>query len=542
MTHAPVLTDAQIRRIRRVSKLRQVKAGQVLYQPNDETPAVYIVLSGGVRISAISAGQQHELITYLERQFSGDLLMISGRRSIYRCEAIADGSLLELEATALCSLINKDSELGDVFMNAFLARRALFRESGKGNVVVVGSKYSTETFSIREFLARDGHPFSYFDIETDTVSQELLDHFDTGIDHIPVVICNDEVLRRPSVRLIAETLGFNSEVEDTLPKDLVIVGAGPAGLAAAVYAASEGLRVLVVEKMAPGGQAGSSSKIENYLGFPTGISGQELMGRAIAQAEKFGARIVVARTVSQLHCDDRPYRVTLDDGQEIQTRSIILATGAQYNRPALTNLNEFAGCGIYYNATSMEADLCSEEHVIVVGGGNSAGQAAVFLAQKTSGVTMLVRSNTLADTMSRYLVQRIEENPNIHVRYCTELTALHGEAHLETVTWADKYSGQEMTRPIRHVFVMAGASPKTAWLSGCLALDNDGFVLTGLDLEHLSPPVPWPLQRAPYMLETSLPGVFAVGDVRSGNVKRVASAVGEGSMVVHLVHRALAEP
>lgn len=541
MTHAPVLSDAQIRRIRRVSKMRQVKGGEILYQPGDETPPVYIVLSGGVKVSAINAGEERTFTTYLEKQFSGDLLMVAGRRSIYQCEAVSDGTLLELQAQALRLLISKDSELSDIFMNAFLARRALLRESGKGNVVVLGSKYSSETLNIREFLSRDGHPYSYFDIETDAATHELLSHFDAGIEDLPVVVCNDQVLRRPSVRMIAETLGFNGEIEDSLVKDLVVVGAGPAGLAAAVYAASEGLQVLVVEKLAPGGQAGSSSKIENYLGFPTGISGRELMTRAIAQAEKFGAHIIVAQTVKGLYCDERPYRVTLDSGQQILTRTIVLAIGAQYNRPPLPALDAFVGRGIYYNATTMEAELCSDEHVMVIGGGNSAGQAAVFLAQNTSGVTMLVRSKTLADTMSRYLVQRIEENPNIHVRYCTELAALHGDAHLETVTWVDKYSGQEMTRPVRHVFIMAGASPETAWVSQCLALDSKGFIVTGRDLEKANPPIRWSLKRAPYMMETSLPGVFAVGDVRSGNVKRVASAVGEGSMVVHLVHNVLAE-
>lgn len=541
MTHAPVLSDAQIRRIRRVSKMRQVKPGEILYQPNDETPAVYIVLSGSLKVSAIIAGQPRTFMTYLEKQFSGDLLMISGRRSIYRCEAVSDGTVLELEAKALRLLIGKDSELSDIFMNAFLARRALQREAGKGNVVVLGSKYSSETLKIREFLTRDGHPFGYFDIETDAMTQELLDHFDVSIQDIPVVICNDLVLRRPAVRTIAETLGFNGDIKDSRVKDLVVVGGGPAGLAAAVYAASEGLQVLVVERLAPGGQAGSSSKIENYLGFPTGISGQELMSRAIAQAEKFGAQIVVARTVRQLECDERPCRVTLDDGQQILTRTIVLAIGAQYNRPALTNLDLFSGRGMYHSATAIEAELCSDEHVIVIGGGNSAGQAAIFLAQNTSGVTMLVRAKTLAETMSRYLIQRIEENPNIHVRYCTELDALHGEGHLEAVTWIDRYSGEEMKRPIRHVFVMAGASPETAWLSPYVALDSKGFIVTGRDLENADPPIPWPLERRPYMFETSLPGVFAVGDARAGNVKRVASAVGEGSMVLHLVHQVLAE-
>ena len=327
---------------------------------------------------------------------------------------------------------------------------------------------------------------------------------------------------------------------------MIIVGAGPAGLAAAVYAASEGLDVLVVERAAPGGQAGSSSRIENYLGFPTGLSGQELADRAIAQAEKFGAHIMVARSVERLNCDQRPYKVTLDDGHEIPARTIVLATGAQYNKPALPKLESFYGQGIYCNATFMEAQVCANERVIVIGGGNSAGQAAVFLAQNTAGVTMLVRSSSLVTTMSRYLIQRIEENPLIQVHYCSELTRLEGDEHLESVSWIkrtiDTTTAECFTQSIRHVFVMTGASPRTAWLSQCLSLDTKGFVLTGRDLDTVTPPVPWPLARAPHMLETSLPGVFVVGDARSGNVKRVASAVGEGSIVLHLVHQALAEP
>jgi thioredoxin reductase (NADPH) len=356
------------------------------------------------------------------------------------------------------------------------------------------------------------------------------------------VICNNaQVLRNPSPKEIAECLGFNSNIDESQVRDLVVVGAGPAGLAAAVYAASEGLDVLVVEKGAPGGQAGSSSKIENYLGFPTGLSGNELAARAIAQSEKFGAQIMVARTVEHLGCSKRPYAITLDNGQNILARTVVLATGAQYNKPPLPNLDSFAGRGVYYNATFMEAQLCGGEQVVVIGGGNSAGQAAVFLAQNSAGVQMLVRSESLADTMSRYLVQRIEENPLIRVYYSSELKSLQGNAHLEQVSWIEKNTHAVSTRPIRHVFVMAGASPKTEWLRECVSLDRKGFVLTGRDLESIVPPIPWPLPRPPQMLETSVPGIFVVGDARSGNVKRVASAVGEGSIVISLVHQALAE-
>ena len=543
MAYAPTLTPAQIDRIRPHARQLEVIADEVLYEPAVDTPPVYVVLSGAIRIVAVGGEEERIVTTYRAGQFSGELLMISGRRSIYRCQVVESGTLLELCPKRLRGLIGKDAELSDIIMNAFLARRLSLKDTGQGNVVIIGSKYSANTLVVREFLTRDGHPFNYLDLDADPVTQEMLDRFGVTTADIPVVICNNtQVLKNPTTKEVAECLGFNDDISDSQVRDLVIVGAGPAGLAAAVYGASEGLDVLVVEKAAPGGQAGSSSKIENYLGFPTGLTGQELSDRAIAQAEKFGARIMVARNVTRLNCDSRPYSLILDDGHHISARTIVLAIGAQYNKPNLPNIESFSGRGIYYNATFMEAQLCAGERVIVIGGGNSAGQAAVFLAQHTAGVTMLVRSKSLVDTMSRYLIERIEENPRITLHYQSELTHLNGEGHLSGVSWIDRTTGQATSEPIRHVFVMTGASPKTQWLSGCLALDNKGFVLSGRDLETVTPPVPWPLKRTPYMLESSLPGVFVVGDARSGSVKRVASAVGEGSIVLHLVHQTLTEP
>jgi thioredoxin reductase (NADPH) len=322
---------------------------------------------------------------------------------------------------------------------------------------------------------------------------------------------------------------------------VVVVGAGPAGLAAAVYAASEGLDVLVVECNAPGGQAGSSSRIENYLGFPSGITGQELTGRAYAQAQKFGADVAIAESAVHLNCAPKAYKVKLDNGVEVHARTVVIATGAQYRKLPLPNINQFEGAGIYYGATFIESQLCEGDEVIVVGGGNSAGQAAVFLAQSARKVHMFVRSKGLAETMSRYLIRRIEENPRITLHTFTEVVGLGGEDHLEQVQWqAD--GGPVETRAIRHVFVMTGAKPSTNWLDGCVTLDAQGFVKTGPDLtaEELAA-AKWPLARPPHLLETSRPGVFAVGDVRGGNVKRVASAVGEGSIAISFVHRALQE-
>ncbi|MGC2727909.1 MAG: FAD-dependent oxidoreductase, partial [Candidatus Sulfotelmatobacter sp.] len=383
---------------------------------------------------------------------------------------------------------------------------------------------------------------TYIDLDTDTGAQELLDRFNVTLAEIPVVICNGEtVLRGPSIQELARCLGLNAHITAKEVRDLVIVGAGPAGLAAAVYGASEGLDVLVIEAESPGGQAGSSSKIENYLGFPMGITGNELAGRAAAQAQKFGAKVLVANSATKLNCERRPYELSVDCGQTIRARAVVIASGAQYNKPAIDNLKKFEGQGVYYGATYIEAQLCGNEEVVVIGGGNSAGQAAVYLSQTARKVHMVVRARQLSDTMSRYLIQRIEENPAIEMHYRTEVVGLDGDTQLERVTWQDKNTGEISTHDLRHLFIMAGGSPRTEWLKGCVAMDGKGFVLTGRDLDPVLHGFHWPLSRVPLMLETSLPGVFAVGDVRAGNVKRVAAAVGEGSIAISLVHRALAE-
>jgi thioredoxin reductase (NADPH) len=360
---------------------------------------------------------------------------------------------------------------------------------------------------------------------------------------VPVVIWRgDVVLRNPSNRQIADCLGFNDAIEQSHIRDLVIVGAGPSGLAAAVYAASEGVDVLVVESNSPGGQAGSSSRIENYLGFPAGITGLELASRAYTQSQKFGADLMIAKGATKLSCERTPYAIEIDGSAKITAKTIIIATGAEYRKLALHNMSRFEGAGIYYGATFMEAKLCEKEDVIVVGGANSAGQAAVFLAQTSKHVHVLIRSGGLAETMSRYLIRRVEDAPNITLHTHTVLTGLDGDHHLERVTWRSRQAGEDETRRIRHVFVMAGAAPSTKWLAGCVATDAKGFIKTGPDLtpEDLAA-AKWPLARPPHLLETTLPGVFAVGDVRGGNVKRVASAVGEGSIAVSFVHQVLHE-
>jgi len=538
----PILTTAQINRVRSDGKLRQVKKGETLFEPGDINIPFFVLLSGRMEIVQPDLKGELPVATHGPGGFTGEMTMISGRRSLVRGRVTEPGEFLELSADALRSLVAKDAELSEIFMRAFILRRLELIRRGRGDVILMGSRHSANTLRLREFLTCNEHPYTYVDLDTDKTSQELLDRFEVKLDEIPVVICNNRsVLRNPSMQELADCVGLNSAIDETQVRDLIIVGAGPSGLAAAVYGASEGLDVLVIETASPGGQAGSSSKIENYLGFPTGLSGQELAARAIAQTEKFGAKMMVAHSVAQLDCARRPYKVVLDNGNRLAAQAVIIATGAQYNKPRIANLKQFEGQGIYYGATYMESQLCEQEDIIVVGGGNSAGQAAVFLSQTARKVHMLVRSGALSDTMSRYLIQRIEENPAIELHYKTEIVGLEGGAHLERVTWQDKSNGKTSTRDIRHVFIMAGASPRTDWLRGCVALDDKGFILTGRDLDTASGTPVWTQGRPPQMLETSLPGVFAVGDVRAGNVKRVASAVGEGAIAIHLVHRALAE-
>ncbi|HEY7513005.1 MAG TPA: NAD(P)/FAD-dependent oxidoreductase, partial [Vicinamibacteria bacterium] len=389
-------------------------------------------------------------------------------------------------------------------------------------------------------LWRNGHPFTYVDLDRETDLQETLDRFRVTLADVPVLICRGgEFLRNPTNQEIADCLGFNQAIDTGKVRDLVVVGAGPSGLAAAVYGASEGLDVLVLESTAPGGQAAASSKIENYLGFPTGISGQELAARAYNQAQKFGAQVMIAKGATELSCRRRPFAVELEGGERLPARTVIIATGAAYRKLPLDDLARFEGAGVYYFATRMESALCRDEEVVVVGGGNGAGQAAVFLAESAKRVRVLVRGPGLADSMSRYLIRRIEDHPRITLHTRSEIAALEGDGHLAHVRLKDGAGAVERL-PVRHVFVMTGAEPNSQWLKGCVALDAKGFVKTGPDLtkDDLAA-AGWPLERPPHLLETSLPGVFAVGDVRANNMKRVASAVGEGSSAVALVHRFL---
>jgi thioredoxin reductase (NADPH) len=539
----PTLTPAQQARLEKHGTKRTVKAGEVLLQPGETHLRFYLLVRGAIDIVGVTDHDELLIAQLKPGQFSGELSIIGGRRGMARIRATADGEVVEVDRTHVLSLVQTDSELSDILMRAFILRRVEIVAHQIGDAILIGSAHSAATLRIKEFLVRNGYPHAYVDLEKDPEVQDLLDRFHVGIDEIPVIICRGEVvLRNPTNQKIAECLGLNEAVDRTRVRDVVVVGAGPAGLAAAVYGASEGLDVLVLEADAPGGQAALSSKIENYLGFPTGISGQELAARAYNQAQKFGAQMMVAQRAKHLGCDRKPYTIELEDGQTISTRTIVIATGAEYRRLKVDNLDKFEGAGIYYSATFVESQLCRDEQVVVVGGANSAGQAAVFLSQTAKCVHMLVRGQGLGATMSRYLVRRIEENPSINLRLCTEIVGLDGGDYLERVRWRNNRTGETDEHEIRHIFVMAGAVPNTTWLRGCVTLDSGGFVKTGSDLSAKElADAHWRLKRAPRSLETSLAGVFAVGDVRANNVKRVASAVGEGSIAIASVHQVLRE-
>jgi thioredoxin reductase (NADPH) len=533
----PVLDDAQIARLRAFGEERHVQPGEIVFDQGDENHGVFVVLSGSIELIGVSNSDEVTLRTASRGSFTGEVNLLSGRRSLVRCRAREASSLLEIGRASLRRIFETDSTLGEIFLRAFLLRRSYLIGHSVGDALLIGSNHSGDTLRLREFLSRNGHPHTYVDVERDPDVQAILDQFEIKVTDIPVLICRGTlVLRNPSNAEAADCFGLNAGIDEGEIYDLIVVGAGPSGLAAAVYGASEGLNVLVLESNAPGGQAGSSSRIENYLGFPTGISGQDLAGRAFVQAEKFGAHIAIARAARTLKCVRSPYTVELDDGGSVQARSLIVAAGAQYRKLKLPNLAQFENVGIYYGATKVEALLCANEEVVVVGGGNSAGQAAMFLSAHSKHVHLLVRGPALSETMSRYLISRIEACSDITVRTRTEIEALEGDSRLERVRWRQAETGAVDTHEIQHLFLMTGACPNTAWLQGCLELDGKQFIKTGVDVGP-----DWPLRRAPHMLETSLPGVFAVGDIRAGSVKRVASAVGEGSMAVQFVHQVLAE-
>jgi thioredoxin reductase (NADPH) len=545
----PKLTATQIARLLPVGRRRRFAAGEVIYERGSAKRAFYVLLEGRVEIAGSSRVGEEQVTIHETGEFTGEVDMISGRHSLVGARALEATELLEIDVAHLRHIVQTDTELSELFLRAFTLRRAHLIANDLGGAVLIGSDHSADTLRLKAFLRRNTHPHVYLDVERDASVGALLEHFQIGLADIPVLMCQDRdrAMRNPSNAQVAAALGFNVDLDDAHVHDLVVVGAGPSGLAAAVYAASEGLDVLVLESSAPGGQAGSSSRIENYLGFPMGISGQDLANRAFLQAEKFGANLAVARVATGLSCGDRRLRVACADGGTVQGNAVLVATGAAYRKLSVPELGRFEGNGVYYGATHTEAQLCDGEEIVVVGGGNSAGQAAAYLSDRTRPdcarhVHLLVRGAGLADSMSRYLVRRIEESPAITLRPYTQIEALEGDGRLQRVCWRSADGAGREVRNIRHVFSMTGADANTRWLGGCLALDAQRFIKTGADLtpEEIEA-AHWPLKRRPYQFETSLPRVFAVGDVRSGSMKRVASAVGEGSAAVQLVHRVLAE-
>ncbi len=536
----PRLDEVQIKLIERYGVRHAVNDGHLLFDIGTSDTSFFVIISGCLQVvQPDGSGGEREIVRHGPGEFTGEIDLLSARRSLVKGRMIGDGEAIELSPDQFRKMLGENADLSEVLMRAFILRRTGLIQEGQGDVVILGSRHSAETLRLRQFLSRNGHPFQYIDVE-DANAVETIERLGVSKNDIPVALCQGRnILKKPSNREIADCLGLSEYHEDEL-RDVIVIGAGPAGLAAAVYAASEGLNVLVAEAEAFGGQAGSSSKIENYLGFPTGISGQALAARAFTQAQKFGAEVVTPLVATGLNCEKRPYGVRMDDGSEAHAHTILIATGARYRKLDLPNLEHYEGRGIYYGATHVEALLCGNTDVVVVGGGNSAGQAAAFLARRASHVYMLVRGKALAETMSSYLSHRIEADPNITLKTCTEIVGLAGDGMLEKITWRDRNTGEETACETGHLFVMIGAEPNTAWLGGCIALDDKGFVKTGTDISEAEI-ANAQRGRQPYTLETNKPGIFAAGDVRSKSVKRVASAVGEGSICVQYLHAVLGE-
>jgi thioredoxin reductase (NADPH) len=540
----PKLTAQQIARLERHGRRILTVAGQVLQDAGEDHRDLYVVLSGSLQIVRPGLHGEDLITIEVAGDFTGEMSTLRGLGGFSRVRVQEAGEILAIGESELRTVVQTDPEIMEIFMRAFILRRmGLVAADQAGDVILVGSMHSSPTVRLVQFLTRNTYPFAMRDVDTDKDAKAFLEGFDLSAGDLPVVLCRGQVvLRNPSNSEVAACLGMNPQLDPEKIRDVVVIGAGPSGLAAAVYAASEGLDVLVIETVAPGGQAGSSSRIENYLGFPTGISGLALAGRALVQAQKFGAEVAIATSAVRLSCDCKPFLVELSDGLTVRSRTVIIASGAEYRKLAIENLADYLGVGVYYAATAVEKKLCGDSEVVVVGGGNSAGQAAVFLSGNGRRVHLLVRSGGLAESMSRYLIRRIEETPNITLHVRTEITSLEGKGRLERVTWRTGPNGKPQTQSIGHVFLMTGAIPNTEWLQNCVALDDKGFVRTGPDLHgENGAPEGWPLSRPPLHLETTIPGIFAVGDVRCGSAKRVAAAVGEGSVCVQLIHRLLAE-
>jgi thioredoxin reductase (NADPH) len=534
----PTLDEAQMAELCRcaAASLEQYRAGQALFEVGDRDFKFFVVKSGEVEILDPSGESPKTIAVHRPGQFTGDVAHLTGSPSVVSAVARVDCEVYGISPAGLRDVLNNCPELGNVILQAFIARRQLLRESGSfTGVRVIGSRYSRDTFRIRDFLARNLVLFTWLDLESDPEVDRLLRRFGISESDTPVVVWRERLLRNPSNRELAEALGIRRPPEQTV-YDLAVVGGGPAGLAAAVYGASEGLTTVVLERSAPGGQAGGTMLIENYLGFPTAKSGSELVERALLQARKFGAELSVPAPVTGLTFENGYSVLRLETGETVVAKCVLIATGAEYRRLLAEGCERFEGCGVYYAATVTEGQVCQGEEVVVVGGGNSAGQAAVFLAKRARKVFLLIRDGDLYKDMSAYLARRIEQTPNIEVLTHTTVLRMQGDKHLAAVTIVNSKTGEERTLTTPALFSFIGAVPRTDWLPPEIERDAEQFVRTGAAVAG-SPH--WNAQRQPFLLETSRPGVFAAGDVRSGSVKRFTSAVGEGAMAVQFVHEHL---
>ncbi|SEF57486.1 cyclic nucleotide-regulated FAD-dependent pyridine nucleotide-disulphide oxidoreductase [Bryocella elongata] len=523
----PQLTQEMVDRSLPYGTVEHYRAGTIIYDRGTRGVDFLIVLRGSVLITGPSDDGRESVITiHKEREFTGELDLFSYREALVGARAATETDVLKIEREQFREYVSGETDISDIIMRAVVLRRLGLIQHMMGGVVVLGSGRGVDTLRIQNFLSRNSYPYRLVDTELDSSAEGIVQSFKLRSQDLPVVISGQTVYRNPSIPELGDALGIAEEIGSETIYDVAVVGAGPAGLAAAVYAASEGLKTVVIEGNAPGGQAGTSSRIENYLGFPSGISGMELAARAQTQAQKFGARLAVSRNVTGVECSTDPFGITLQGGTRLVARTIVVASGARYRKLSLPNYERYEMDGIHYSATAIEARLCAEQDVVVVGGGNSAGQAAVYLASYARHVHILIRGPELAATMSEYLVHRIVNSRHITLHASTEIVSLKGDTHLTGLTWRDRTTGEEETHAIRNIFVMIGAEPCTEWLGHCVNLDAKGFITTGAgDQAH---------GHGPY--RTSRPGIFAVGDVRSGSVKRVASGVGEGSVVVADIH------
>jgi len=521
----PVLSEEMAGRVASFGQAEDYPDGGMLFRRGDRSVDFFLCLEGRIEILDRGAkGLDSVIHAHERRQFTGELDLFNDRTILVSARALPGTRVVRVERGAFRRMMAAEPDIGEIVMRAFILRRVGLIRHGEAGVALVGPAHSADMGRIETFLTRNGLPHRRIDSEIDSEAVGFMECLALSESDLPVVVVEGRVFRKPTNAQLADAVGLTTALDPDHVHDVAVVGAGPAGLAAAVYAASEGLDTIVIEAVAPGGQAGTSSRIENYLGFPTGISGQALSGRAQVQAQKFGARLLISRSAKGIDCQDRPFRVHLDDGASLQARTVVVATGARYRKLDLPNYTELEGNGIYYAATAMEAGICADQPAVVVGGGNSAGQAAIFLSKTAGHVHMLVRGPGLAATMSSYLIERIEASEKITLHPFSEVTALEGDNHLRALSWTNRRSDETHRHEVGALFVMIGAQPNTDWLDDCLELDAAGFVQTGSGTTFFC---------------SSKPGIFAVGDVRSGSVKRVASGVGEGSVVVSAIHRYL---